>query len=248
MSASSPTGSGNDIRTAKWSGGRDAEGLVETGHHVRAEAPGQRAAGQAGEVADPAQAETGQAGDRGGFEPERGHRETRDRRPGAARRGDPARQGVDPLRRRRGSAPRPVATLLGLRAGRGGFLLDGVAGAAGGGAAGEAGERPGRAEGVGDPAADRQAQVFAVHDRLFQKVFLASEEVGAAGQVDHQAVGRLLGDPGGELAGPAAQGGEEGGLGGQVAGAGDQGRADRGGVAQRHAGGQSRVSSLGGNA
>ncbi len=100
-------------------------------------------------------------------------------------------------------------------AGAGGarLLVDGVAGMDGPrGPLRVAGERPGRARGVRDSGAHRQAEVGAVLLHLGEQRRLPAEEMRAAGQVDHQSLRRLLGHPGAELARPAAERGEKGGL------------------------------------
>jgi hypothetical protein len=136
--------------------------------------------------------------------------------------------------RRRGAALGPVA-FSGAGAGGARLLIDRIAvapGARGAGSA-EARQRPGRARGVGDARAHGQAEIGAVGLHLGEQRLLPAEEMGAAGEVDHQAIGRRLRHPGAELARPAAQRGEKRGLSRRVGDAGDEVGAERHRLAQR---------------
>ena len=236
-------GSGKVRRAAKCSGARagtdrfgfQPQRLIQTAQRVGAEAAGEGGAGQAQDVVDPGAGRAGPA-------------PPPSRAAGAAR---PAAAGPAPAASGPGAAITPCG-----RAGPGGAgggpprsqprrlaARDRVARAS------CAMASPLRAGATPCPAKRASAQaapgVSATPARIVrpraaqsastsrQQRGFAAEQMRAAGQVDHQAGGGLFGHPGGELAGPAAQRGQEGRLGQRIGGAGDQGGAHRGGIAQR---------------
>jgi hypothetical protein len=103
-------------------------------------------------------------------------------------------------------------------------------------------QRPGGARGVGDAGAHGQAQIGAIGLHLGEERLLPPEEMRAAGEIDHQPLGRSLRHPGAELPSPAAQRGQERRLPGRVGDAGDEVGAERHGLAQRLAPMEARAS------
>ena len=213
--------------------GFQPQSLIQAAQRFRAKAAGQGGTRQAQQIAHAVQTQPGKARHRVGGQAQGRNRQGGQHLPHLARRGD------DPLwhrrcrQRRRQAATFPPAPLCRARPGGAGFLHDVIAAA--GRAyplAREPRQRPGGPRRIGNPRPHRQAQIGTIQLHLRHQGGLAPEQMGAARQVDHQAVGRFFRHPGRELAGPAAQHGQKSRLGQRIGGAGQQIRAHGGGIAQ----------------
>ncbi len=99
----------------------------------------------------------------------------------------------------------------------------------------------GGAGGVGDGGAGEEALRAEAGAELGDQGFLAAEEVGAAGDVEHQGGGTFIGDEGGVALGPVGDPVEQGGDGGGVLVGGDERGNHGAGVGERLAAGEAET-------
>ena len=178
------------------------------------EPPRQRGAGLPRQVPDLPQPQTPQHRQRVRLQPERRDGQGREHTPHLPRWRNPERIALPRLCRalRRGPTPLPVPAPRCPRPGGPRLLHDVVSGAPAiplpG--PGEPGQRPCRPHRIGDSGPHRQTQIGAIlRHRLHQRRF-PPEKMRASRQVDHQRLGRFLGHPWAELAGPAPEGRQKG--------------------------------------